>query len=87
MSAKAQGQIQGQILEGLLRQVDGAGPDEAADTQSVIKRALHAIRAHLGMEVAYISEFVGEQSVFREVDAPGLEHVIKAGDSRSLDDD
>jgi EAL domain-containing protein (putative c-di-GMP-specific phosphodiesterase class I) len=52
----------------------------------VVKRALGAIRTHLGMEVAYISQFVGDRSVFREVDAPGLEAVIKAGDSRSLDD-
>jgi EAL domain-containing protein (putative c-di-GMP-specific phosphodiesterase class I) len=38
------------------------------------------------MDVAYISEFVGDQSVFREVDAPGFEDIIKPGDSRSLDD-
>lgn len=48
--------------------------------------ALAAIRRHLGMEVAYVSEFVGNRSVFREVDAPGLEALIKAGDSQSLDD-
>ncbi len=52
----------------------------------VIRRALEAVRKHLGMEVAYVSEFVGDQSVFREVDAPGLEALIKPGDSRSLDD-
>ncbi len=38
------------------------------------------------MEVAYISEFVGNDSVFTEVDAPGLEALIKVGDVRSLDD-
>lgn len=48
--------------------------------------ALGAIRQHLGMEVAYISEFRGDQSVFREVDAPGLEALIKPGDSHALDD-
>ena len=47
---------------------------------------MQAIRVHLGMEVAYVSEFVGARTVFREVDAPGLEHVIKVGDSLSLDD-
>jgi EAL domain-containing protein (putative c-di-GMP-specific phosphodiesterase class I) len=52
----------------------------------MVKRSLQAIRAHLGMEVAYVSEFVGSQSVFREVDAPGLEALIKPGDSYSLDD-
>ncbi len=52
----------------------------------VIYDALVAIRSHLKMEVAYFSEFVGDRSVFRRVDAPGLEHLIKEGDSQSLDD-
>lgn len=52
----------------------------------VIQDALVAIRTHLDMEVAYFSEFVDGRSVFRRVDAPGLEHLIKAGDSQSLDD-
>lgn len=37
------------------------------------------------MDVAYLSEFVGEDTVFREVDAPGLEALIKVGDSRPLE--
>lgn len=52
----------------------------------VIQEALRAVREHLGMEIAYFSEFVQGRSVFRRVDAPGLEHLIKVGDSRSLDD-
>jgi EAL domain-containing protein (putative c-di-GMP-specific phosphodiesterase class I) len=52
----------------------------------VINRALQAVRAHLGLQVAYVSEFVGNDSVFRVVDAPGLEHLAKAGDVHSLDD-
>jgi EAL domain-containing protein (putative c-di-GMP-specific phosphodiesterase class I) len=51
-----------------------------------IKRSLHAIRAYLGMDIAYVSEFVGDRVVFRQVDAPGLEAVIKVGDSHSIDD-
>lgn len=58
-------------------------PDESINPA---RFALEAIRKHLGMEVAYISEFVGDRSVFLEVDAPGLEALIKPGDSRSLDD-
>lgn len=50
-----------------------------------LRRALEAVRVHLGMQVAYVSEFVGDRSYFREVDAPGLEHVIKPGDSMPLD--
>lgn len=54
--------------------------------QFTIQRALESVRTHLGMDVAYLSEFVGEESVFRAVDAPGLESIIKPGDRRSLDD-
>jgi EAL domain-containing protein (putative c-di-GMP-specific phosphodiesterase class I) len=38
------------------------------------------------MEVAFVSEIVGDRSVFRHVDAPGLEAMIKAGDSHLLED-
>lgn len=52
----------------------------------VVARALQAVRQHLGLQVAYVSEFVGNDSVFRVVDAPGLAHLVKPGDVRSLDD-
>ena len=69
-------------LHGLM----AAKGEVATPAGDAIKRALQAVRGHLGMEVAYVSEFVGERSVFRDVDAPGLESLIKAGDSHSLDD-
>ncbi len=56
------------------------------ETSGTLKRMLEAVRSHLGMQVAYISEFADGRTVFREVDAPGLEAVIKVGDSHSLDD-
>ncbi|HEV7268022.1 MAG TPA: EAL domain-containing protein [Falsiroseomonas sp.] len=59
---------------------------EGGQPHGAIRMALEAVRKHLGMEVAYVSEFVDGRSVFREVDAPGLEALIKVGDSRSLDD-
>jgi EAL domain-containing protein (putative c-di-GMP-specific phosphodiesterase class I) len=59
---------------------------DASPEASSIKRALQVIRSHLGMKVAYVSEFVDGRSVFREVDAPGLEAMVKVGDSHSLDD-
>lgn len=59
---------------------------DGADGESMARRALRAMRRHLGLQVAYVSEFVGDMAVFREVDAPGLEHLIKPGDERSLDD-
>jgi EAL domain-containing protein (putative c-di-GMP-specific phosphodiesterase class I) len=70
-----------QLLDNLIAHA----PSDAAN-ENVVKRALNAIRAHLGMEVAYISEFVDERAVFREVDAPGLEALIKPGDSQKLED-
>lgn len=60
--------------------------DDSATQGDAITRALQSVRKHLGMEVAYVSEFVGNRTVFRQVDAPGLEHLIKVGDSHSLDD-
>lgn len=66
---------------------DLIGPNQsAADSEQAVQRALEAVRTHLGLQVAYVSEFVGNETVFRHVDAPGLEHLIKPGDSRSLDD-
>jgi hypothetical protein len=70
------------ILHEAMRQIaerNDAGND-------VIQRALEAVRTHLGMEVAYLSEFVGNDSIFRVVDAPGLEDLIKPGDTRPLDE-
>lgn len=61
----------------------GAG---VAAGDDIIQDALVAIRNHLGMEVAYFSEFAGGRTIFRCVDAPGLEHLIKVGDSHSLND-
>jgi EAL domain-containing protein (putative c-di-GMP-specific phosphodiesterase class I) len=55
-------------------------------TEDPVQHALQAVRRHLGMEVAYISKFVDERSVFEKVDAPGLEAMIKPGDSRALDE-
>jgi EAL domain-containing protein (putative c-di-GMP-specific phosphodiesterase class I) len=63
------------FTESMARQPNGA-----------LKRTLEAVRQHLGMQVAYVSEFTEGRTVFREVDAPGLEALIKVGDSRSLDD-
>ncbi len=60
--------------------------DEDGDVESTVQWAIEAVRSHLGMEVAYVSEFVGNDSVYRYVDAPGLEHMIKPGDARPLDE-
>lgn len=61
-------------------------PEAPMPPDPSIQRALTAIREHLGMDVAYLTEFVDGRAVFRQVDGPGLEHLVKPGDERSLDD-
>ncbi len=60
--------------------------ESALIKSDTIQRTLEAIRTHLEMDVAYVSEFVGNFSVMRQVDAPGLEELVKPGDANSLDD-
>lgn len=52
----------------------------------IIDGFLRAARTHLGLQVAYVSEFDGDEALYHHVDAPGLEALIKPGDRRSLDD-
>jgi EAL domain-containing protein (putative c-di-GMP-specific phosphodiesterase class I) len=59
---------------------------ESAHSDELIKRALVAIRTHLGMDVAYVSQFETDRTVLRVVDAPGREHIIKPGDWRPADE-
>jgi EAL domain-containing protein (putative c-di-GMP-specific phosphodiesterase class I) len=58
----------------------------AKEPSGALKRTLEAVRQHLGMQVAYVSEFSEGRTFLREVDAPGLEALVKVGSSRSLDD-
>ncbi|GAB5446086.1 sensor domain-containing phosphodiesterase [Gymnodinialimonas sp.] len=57
---------------------------EPVEGPTVITEAIRTMRTHLGMEIGYLSEFVGDELVFRAVDAPGLEHLAQPGDTRSL---
>ncbi|WP_281967414.1 sensor domain-containing phosphodiesterase [Roseovarius nanhaiticus] len=50
-----------------------------------IDAALDFVRTHLGMEVAYLSEFVGDDLIFRAVSAPGFEEMAHVGGSMPLD--
>lgn len=70
-------------MESLFRMVQGAAGRRAQDT---VDRALATIKEHLGMEVAYLSEFMDEDTMaFRAVDAPGLAGLVNVGDSWPLD--
>ena len=64
----------------------GPSPADAPDAQDIINRSLQAARRHLDLDVAYLSQFEGDETVFRYVDAPGLEDLVAVGGRRSLDD-
>ncbi|MEO0635703.1 MAG: EAL domain-containing protein [Pseudomonadota bacterium] len=68
------------MLKGLEQKVEDAQADapEAA-ASDVIQQALETVREHFDMEVAYLSEIVGQTSVFRSVSAPGLEDMAHVG--------
>lgn len=57
-----------------------ANPKDGAAIQST----LDTVRKTLGMEVAYLSEFVKERAVFHAVSAPGLEAMIRPSQSMDL---
>lgn len=57
----------------------------ADDSADVVQSSLAFVRQHLGMEIAYLSEFVDNEIVFRAVDAPGFEDLVKVGKTMSLD--
>lgn len=48
--------------------------------------ALRAIRNHLGMDVAFISEFTSTERSFRYVDAEAAQCPVEVGDSGPLED-
>jgi EAL domain-containing protein (putative c-di-GMP-specific phosphodiesterase class I) len=64
----------GNSLHNLIR---ASGMGQGVD--GVVKRVLAAMRAHLGMEVAYVSEFEQDRVVLREVVAPAREDQIQIG--------
>lgn len=57
-----------------------ANPKDGA----AIQNTLDTVRKTLGMEVAYLSEFVKERAVFHAVSAPGLEAMIRPSQSMDL---
>lgn len=60
-------------------------PRVTGDEGDIVANSLAFVRSHLDMEVAYLSEFVGEDLVFRAVDAPGFEDRISPGLTMPLD--
>lgn len=58
---------------------------DASSSDDIIQSSLEFVRQHLGMDVAYLSEFVNDDLVFRAVDAPGFEDAVAVGKSMPLD--
>lgn len=56
----------------------------SADRMPGLGRMLHAIRCHLGMDVAFVSQFLGPVRVFNHVDAAGYSP-IQPGDSMPME--
>ena len=46
----------------------------------LLQNALSAVRDHLELDIAYMSEFVGDEVVFRRVCAPDMADMIQAGE-------
>ena len=51
---------------------------------AAIQQSLETVRETLGIEVAYLSEFIDSRAVFRAVSAPGLEAMIQPSQSMDL---
>jgi EAL domain-containing protein (putative c-di-GMP-specific phosphodiesterase class I) len=71
---------------GDMQQIIRSGARRGGPPGTTLRRALHAIRTHLDLDVAYVSQFQDETMVLREVEAPGLDQVAYPGASFSLDD-
>jgi EAL domain-containing protein (putative c-di-GMP-specific phosphodiesterase class I) len=61
-------------------------PSAASDTRPSLDRLLHAIRRHMGMDVAFISEFKDGRRVFRQVEIGESTLAIRPGDSDPLEE-
>lgn len=59
---------------------------EGRRSEGGIAELLHAVRTHLDMDVAFVSEFVDERRVFRHVDSADPDCPIQAGASDPLEE-
>ncbi|WP_254277130.1 EAL domain-containing protein [Halomonas sp. 3H] len=69
----------------LLNMALGEESGSEVSTEHALLEALHAIRAHLGMEVAFISEFDNDRRVFRYVDEEAGVPRLEVGASDPLE--
>ena len=62
------------------------GNAKAKSLDDILHDALRAIRLHLGMDVAFVSEFVNGRRIFRHIDTHLDSPPIRVGDSHPLDE-
>lgn len=55
-------------------------------SEEAVDRLLRAVRQHMGMEIAFISQFVGDQRVYRFVDHDGADSPVEVGGSGRRED-
>ncbi|WP_045679134.1 sensor domain-containing phosphodiesterase [Martelella endophytica] len=60
---------------------DTSAPRQDGDTLDII---LETVRTHLDMDVAYVSEIIGDDAVFRAASAPGREALVGPGKTMDL---
>lgn len=60
--------------------------DTTEIAQQRLERILHAIRAHLNMDVAFVSKFANGRRFFRFVDSPHPNQPVKVGASNPLEE-
>ena len=58
---------------------------DARNADDIVTSSLQFVRKHLEMEVAYLSEFQGDDFIFRAVSAPGFEDLVQVGGTMPLD--
>lgn len=63
-----------------------APADDVESARATVRESLTAVRAHLGMEVAFVGRFAGGRRHFAFVDCSGSFRPIRAGDSDDLED-
>lgn len=61
-------------------------PRMSAQSGDIIENSLSFVRSHLDMEIAYLSEFVGDDIVLRAVNCAGAKQDVKVGDTMPLSD-
>lgn len=68
------------------RFVDGLLNDAERSLNERLARTLRSVRSHLGMDVAFLSEFADGRRIFRSVDTPVPHPIVEVGASHPLEE-